>query len=103
MPSAQFHLSVALLASVNAWQRNDHMKNNSIICVPEKLSLKALSTLLIYVTRRKDPHSNLSLVFTTRKKIILLRDLLCFILPDNGTYMTISLSLFAWLSGSSEP
>lgn len=74
--------------------RNDHVKITALFC-PGKTTPKGIiySGNLCHVS--KDPHSKLSLLFTTRKKIISPENLICFILPDNGNYMTLPVSLFA--------
>lgn len=71
------------------------MQNTALFLSWKKIPLKALSTMVINITYiRKDSHSKLSLVFTTRKNFISSEDLIRFLLSGDDNYMTHSASLF---------
>lgn len=104
MPSTQFHFNVTLLVSIDVWQKKWSRGKHCVVFILEKLPLKALSTLVIYVTyRRKDPHSKFSLVFTTRKNFSLLKTW-CILFYQIVVIIWPCLFLFLpWLPGCSEP
>lgn len=100
--------------SVHVWWKKWPHKKSRIVFFLEKITTKGViyygnlcylyrEGLIQQILFRSEKELEIpGKVFTTRKNFLSSEDLICFILPDNGNYMTPLLFLLPWLPGSSE-